>query len=265
MPLSRKILVWSLQFVLSLVTGFYAFSVAGAEPARQALLSELVNKVDLPYAQQAWDLALVDQRENAAAQLIIGMGHGAKLSDAWQRGNPHWERAHARMSRSIAEEEARSGPLFMVRKTDFLASFMPPWNDEELKSLIQIADTDFGRSYVRLLDLMLTPVFVKQFASMKEISPATVTKLRQVEELAKKEFAPLMLQMIALEKVNGDVANRVKELVSRISHAEGYKLGQSLMMPSITRLLNAMYVCMQDLLEIIEDHRNTTGNTANRL
>jgi len=260
-----KVRIQASRFALCLLLALRAFTASAADALQNPLLSDLVDKVDLRYSQQIFALALLDQRGNSAAQLLEGMGKGAKLPESWRRGNPHWERAYARLGRSIDEEEARGGPLFVISKADFLASFNPPWSNEEIESLIQIAATDYGRSYVRVMDLMLAPVFVRQFSSMKDISVSAVTRLRQVENEGKKEFGPRMLELMELEKANNAAAVRVKELTGRINEAEGRKIGESMMKPSVARLLNAMYACMADLLGIIEDYRHTISNPANRL
>src|SRR4051794_38082460 len=76
-----------------------------AEPAQdqKALVAKLVDKMRAPYSTRAFDVMLADLQRNVSTQFIDGFGRGAKLSPEWRRGNPYWERAHARLMVAIKD------------------------------------------------------------------------------------------------------------------------------------------------------------------
>lgn len=240
-------------------------AAGAADATTKALLVGLVDKVNFRHSQEVFALALADLRANSAEVMLAGMGQGAKLPDSWRRGNPHWEKAYARLTTAIEAEETRGGPLFVIGRPDFVAVFNPPWNNEEVETLQRIASTEFGRSYIRLMDLILVPAFVQTFASMKEMSASTVARLRKIENDLKGEFGHLALELQSLEKANSADAERLKDLTGRLTQEEGRKIGEDIMKPSVTRLLNAMYGSMSDLLEIVRGFRETIDNPNNRL
>jgi len=150
-------------------------------PGQRALVAKLVDKVQTPYSTRAFDVILADLQRNVSSQLIDGFGLGAKLSAEWQRGNPFWERAHARLLAAIKDEEARGGPIFVIRRSDVVASFNLPWSADDLEFVAAAMDTEFGGNYVRFLDMMLVPAFVGSFRNMKEVSPAALAQLQALE------------------------------------------------------------------------------------
>ena len=122
---------------------------------------------------------LDDLRTNMGVFFLHGIGQGAKLSEGWRRGNPQWELAHARVSEAVEQEEARAGPIFVVRREDIAASFNPPWSAAEIETATEILSSDYGRKFLRLLDLTQTPTLVKQMSGLSGLSDGAKARMRE--------------------------------------------------------------------------------------
>ncbi len=254
---------------LALILAAAQWQVGGAAETvppldQRALIAKLIDKVRTPYSTRAFDVILADLQRNMSTQLIDGFGSGAKLPAEWQRGNPYWERAHARLLTALKDEEMRAGPIFVIRRADVLASFNPPWSTEDLEFVVATVDTEFGSNYVRFLDMMLVPAFIATFRNMKEVSPAALAQLQELETEAKKEIGPVTVSMMSMEQNEAKTAKRLQELIARLNREEGRKFGESMMKPILARLIGAMYGCASDIYRIAEEFRRAPRSSPTR-
>jgi hypothetical protein len=247
------------SFVLSavaLLAGLHApVAPAADEPAQRGELDRLVEKVGMPYTERVFGVILANLQTIMPGQLLKGFGQGAKLPATWRPGNPQWERAHQRLATAIAEEEKRGGPIFVYTRADFVASFTSPWSREEVQFLTEVAGSDYGRSYIRVLDLTMVTIFVKVLNSLPEVTDAARTQGAAIEAEARNEFGKAMVDLMSYEKQSGETASRLKDLVGRVNRADGEKLGSAMIKTPTARVMNAMYDCLGDLVQFVEEFR----------
>jgi hypothetical protein len=99
------------------------------------------------------------------------------------------------------------------------------------------------------------PIFVKVLNSLPEATDAARMQGAAIEAEARKEFGEKMMDLMSYEKRGGETAARLKELVGRVNRGDGEKIGSAMIKAPTARVMNAMYDCLGDLVQIVEEFR----------
>lgn len=238
-------------------------AVAGA--ADRVLVDRLLDRIELPHVHRVFSLMIEDMRANVGTVFLHGMGQGAKLPDSWRRGNLQWDRAHARVMAVIAEEEARGGPLFVLRREDIAPHFNPPWSNEEIEAVTEIAGSDYGRKYMHFLDLMTTPLLVKQFSGLSELSEDAKSRMREIQAEAAGKFGAAVTQINEAGKANPAAERRLAELTGRLDSKQGQRMGAMAIQPSMDRFMKSVHGILPELFDLVNEFRRINSSSGNRL
>src|SRR5262249_33754985 len=127
---ARQVILRALaRSAAALLLAFVPALASAQDAARAAKMIELVENVNLPFVQRLFMALIEETRREMPAKFVEGIGTGAKLGPKWKAGNPHFDRARARIDAKIVESE-RQGRLEPPGRREIAQAIRTSWTDE---------------------------------------------------------------------------------------------------------------------------------------
>ena len=153
----------------------------------------------------------------------------------------------------------------MVRREDIAASFNPPWSAAEIETATEILSSDYGRKFLRLLDLTQTPTLVKQMSGLSGLSDGAKARMREVQVKAADQYGAAAMDLSFVAKANPAFDRRLAELMARLNQADGERMGAAAIQPAMVRFGRVVHGILPELQELVLEFRKINASTENRL
>lgn len=244
----------------ALSLGMLAFIpvLASGQDARAAKMIELVENVNLPFVQQLFMTLIEETRREMPARFVQGIGAGAKLGPNWKPGNPHFDRARARIDAKIAESE-RQGRLEPPGRREIAQALRTSWTDDDLDFLVAYVKTDNGRQMLEFMDTLMVPA-LRQALSQNPNAPAAFGP--RTEELARQadeHFRTVSPGIVRTMQSAKQETDRAMGLVKLLDSKSGQAVGQLWANKVTAELLAIGRDELVEIFRVVDDFRRDEG------
>lgn len=254
------------RFLMTVLLGVAAAVAAAqapdppADPDFEARLGALIDNVELPLLAETWTAVTAEMRASMAGIFLGGVAKGARLDERWRPGNVHYDRALRLVEKSLAAEEARSGPLFAWSRAAFLRSFRPPWTAAEIDFLTDVSRTETGKVVAQFYDAAAVPMLIDGLGEAPFKTDALRRRLDELRGQARDRFGAVVPSFADLKGRDAANVERVLELIKRMdTEKTGYDTVRRMYLEPTRRLSRAVFDVMAELHAEIAAFKRSLG------
>lgn len=227
-----------------------------ADPARDAALRALANRLELPLVEEAVAIFSTQLRRTLPPYFVDAVGQGANLGPQWRRGNPSFDQALAGIDRALAAEEARGGPLLRLEHEDLLSAVNVPWTRDDIAFVDETLETEVGRQAERALDakaaLQLSATLRRRVAAGPG-GAGIAAAFADLDARANAQFGDASLMLLPLRATDPQRTQRLQRLVESVTTAPSDALGARLTDRLSRRLIAAATAELPAVMATIGD------------
>jgi len=213
---------------LKLAAGLLLAAAAPAladEAARAAKMVELIEHIDLPFVQRLFTTLIEETRREMPTKFVQGIGTGARLGPNWRSGNPHFDRARARIEVRVADSE-RQGRLAAPGRREIAQSLKAAWTETDLDFLVGYVKTDAGRQLLEFMDTLMVPALRNALAKNANAPASFGARTEEIAREADERFRAVSQTFVrAMHDAKADT-DRAMALVKLLDAKSGEVIGQ---------------------------------------
>lgn len=228
------------------------------EAARAAKMVELIEHVNLPYVQRLFAVLIEETRREMPAKFVQGIGVGARLGPNWRSGNPHFDRARARIEVRVADSE-RQGRLAAPGRREIAQSLKAAWTEADLDFLVDYVKTDSGRQLLEFMDTLMVPALRSALAKNANAPASFGLRTGEIAREADERFRAVSQTFVrAMHDAKADT-DRAMALIKLLDAKSGEVVGQLWAGKIMGEILAIGRDELIEISRIIEDFRRAEG------
>ena len=246
------------RWAAAVLLAFVPALAPAQDAARAAKMVELVENIQLPFVQRLFTTLMEETRREMPGKFVEGLGVGAKLGTAWRSGNPHFDRALARIELRIAASE-RQGRLAPPERREIAQALKASWTDEDLDFLVAYVKTDNGRRLLEFMDSLMIPALRKALTQNPNAPAGFAPRTEEIARQADEHFRAVSPNLIRTMQEAKAETDRAMALVKLLDSKSGEVIGQLWANRMMGEMLAVGRDELAEISRIIDDFRRAEG------